>query len=232
MKPTKILSLLSLCLTSVGCTSIGSTHIERAKELCGWNTTHLHGIPITLEVPHHYEIQIVETYYELGGALMRDSQTKSPIVTRKATFQVKNTKEIFTVDFVRPAAGTLDTSLTLDPKSEYFTKIDNKLTDTTIKDITAAITTISAAANPLLARDALNNQNAIQHDKIVAEALIEVADPDAKQKIHAFLCEHLNGCTNCSTKGGDRPATPDVMVTSTPIAPATTETLPPPMVAR
>jgi hypothetical protein len=213
MKVAFSLPLTLIALVGAGCCSIGTTYVERAKDLCGWKTTKLHGIPITLEVPHHFQVQVIETYYEHNQLVLRDSATRQPVVTRNATIAVVNTKEIFTVDFLRPAAGTLDTSLALDPASQYFTKIDNTIVDKTIQDITTAINTISGAltAAPGAKKAIALAPGLIPHDRVVAELIVEVADSHALEKMHAFLCEHLNGCSNCATHAGALPPSHDIV---------------------
>src|SRR5262249_20666683 len=145
-----------LGFAAAGCCSIATTHVERNKEACGWNLTHMNGIPTTLDVPHHFRVSIVETYYEKAGNILRDPRGNCPpgftvpaapdapapvanlpiLKTHRVDIQVENTKEIFAVDFVRPAAGTLTTKASLDAERQYFTSIDNKIVDKTIQDIT------------------------------------------------------------------------------------------------
>jgi hypothetical protein len=205
MKAIRLLHRALVGLAVVGCSSISSTHVERDKDLCGWNTTKLHGMPITLEVPHHFKISIVDTYYEKNGNVLRvppaDPKQETlpfPLTSRRVDVVVENTKEIFTVDFVRPAAGTLSTKASLDADRQYFTSIDNKIVDKTIQDITTAVGTLSQALNPLLKTRALvQDATLVQHDRVVAVTFVEIGDPNALVKIHQFLCEHLNGCRTC-----------------------------------
>src|SRR5262245_53931208 len=128
MRATYLLQTALLGLAVVSCSSIKSTHVERAKEFCGWQTTHMRGIPTTLEVPHHFKISVIDTYYEKAGSVLRDTNCAAglphnvppPLVkTRSVEVVVENTKEIFTVDFVRPAAGTLTTKAELDADRQY-----------------------------------------------------------------------------------------------------------------
>jgi hypothetical protein len=225
MRTAQLIPLALPVLVAVGCCSIKSTYVERDKGLCGWKTTHLEGIPTTLEVPHDFKISIIDTYYEKAGNMLRDPRGNMPpgapvspippapqpaanlplLRTRGVEVVVENTKEIFTVDFVRPAAGTLSTKAALDADHQYFTSIDNKIEDKTIQDITTSINTLSAAINPLLKTRALAatdpttaDPTILKHPRVVAVTYVEIADPHAREKIHDFLCEHLNGCGHCA----------------------------------
>lgn len=201
MKPTHLIQIALIGLVVSGCSSISSTHVERDKQFCGWKTTHLHGTPITLSVPHHYKITIIDTYWEKGGNVLRDtednSQNPKPICSRDVKFEVEDTQEIFTVDFVKPGAGTLKTTANFD--AQYFTSIDNKIVDTTIEEITKSIKTLSSALAPVggSTRSVPPDPSLTAHPRVVAVAFIEVADPQAKEKIHDFLCQHLNSCNGC-----------------------------------
>jgi hypothetical protein len=116
--------------------------------------------------------------------------------------EVTTTKEVFTVDFIKPGAGTLQTKAALDPANQYFTKIDNVIEDTTIEAIKNALVTVTGALPtapkgkstglmPIGAKAAVT-----PFDKIIAVGVVSVNDPNAKEKIHDFLCRHLNGCSN------------------------------------
>jgi hypothetical protein len=211
------LQLTLLAGLMAGCSSIGSTHLERDPDSCGWKKTHLCGMPITLSVPHYFDVTVVEIYWEKDGNILRDTAADAngahpPIVTRDARVKVVDKKEIFTVDFVKPGSGSLTTKVDLDPTTQYFTSINNKIVDTTIDDIAASIKSISSAINPLLkgGRAAPDGVGLTPHERVIAHTMVEVFDPNAREKIHEFLCEHLNGCNTCATRAGERPASVDV----------------------
>jgi hypothetical protein len=191
---------LVLVILAAGCSSIHSTHLKRNEEACGWDTTHLHGIPITLDVPDKFKVEIVETqyYHSTSKRIVSNAADGSPVITRSVTVDVTLKKEIFTVDFVKPASGQLTTSADLDSKSQYFTEINNKITDTTIDSITNAINTIGSSITPLLSGKSsaqLSDFNDLQPvPKTVAVGFFDVNDRHALEKIHEFLCQHLNGC--------------------------------------
>lgn len=197
-------ALLGMALL-VGCSSIHSTYLKRNKEMCGWETKHLHGVPITLEVPHTYKIDIIETYYAKKGNFLRETVSKIPVTTLDVCFEVVDTKEVFTVDFVKPGAGVLKTNVELDQTTQYFSKIDNEIQDNTIEEITKSIKAIRDSIKlQTLSDNTLREMGLAEYPKTIASIVIDVSDPLANQKIQEFLCSHLNNCTNCGTRPGSR----------------------------
>lgn len=203
MRTVRSCILFSLLSTiGVGCSSIHSTHVKRNLDKCGFDTKHLRGIPITLEVPEKFKVEIVEAQFvnEENGRVLRDAATGRPVVTRNVDVAVTYKKEIFTVDFVKPAAGTLTTGVDLDPNAQYFSEINNKITDTTIDTITEAIKNITGSISPLVGGrptgfEAREIQALKRIDKTVAVGVFDINDRHALEKIHVFLCQHLTGCT-------------------------------------
>jgi hypothetical protein len=194
-----LLASLLVVLTA-GCSSIHSTHLKRNPDTCGWDTTHLHGIPITLDVPDKFKVEIVETqyYHTTSKRIVTSAADGRPVATRSVTISVTLKKEIFTVDFVKPASGQLTTSVDLDAQAQYFTEINNKITDTTIDSIANAINTIGSSIQPLAGGKAtaqlgdFDNLQAVP--KTVAVGFFDVSDRNALERIHEFLCQYLNGC--------------------------------------
>ena len=218
MRRSFFLMAFLTAILPMGCSSVESTHVKRNNDICGFETTRLHGIPITLEVPHHFQVEVIETYWESdSGNLLRDAVTKQPVTTRWVKLKVENTKEIFTVDFIKPGAGTLDSHVQIDAQKQYFTSIDNTIQDNTIEEITNSISAIAGSVNPLLKADATTPPvlPGTPHHKVLAATMVEIADPRALVKIHDFLCLHLNGCNNCATKAGA--TAPSVDAVSAPV---------------
>ena len=139
----RYLVLAAVCCSISACSSIHSTYLKRNKEMCGWETKHLRGTPITLDVPHHYKIEVIEICYEANGNILRDSKTNVVITGHEVVFDVVDSKEVFTVDFVKPGAGTLQTKVDFNPETQYVTNINNKIDDTTIETITASIKSLN-----------------------------------------------------------------------------------------
>ena len=144
--------LLALLLS--GCTSIRSTMLNRTEDddfvgnsngdpkECGM-TRPFKGVPITMKVPTHVDVRIIETYY-----LYNSDSGLTQLRTRHRNLGVETafvmTEKVFTVDFKRPLSGTIDYAATFGP-DQYFDTIKTKVVDTTITDVTALV----AAAIPL-----------------------------------------------------------------------------------
>src|ERR1051325_1899316 len=199
----------------IGCTSVSSTYITRNPFGCGWKTKHLRGAPVTVTVPSHLEVRVKEVRYMYNGALLKDKVpqqvgadvvlTEVPAVTREVEVFVREKKEVFTVDFVRPAGGIGDFTIDFNDKEQYFTRVKGDVTDETIKDITAAVKNITGqigklpgAKAPLALASALPNvrdaQNITRIESVIATRLFDIHDPQIQEDIHEFLHRHLNGC--------------------------------------
>src|SRR5713101_2306612 len=140
MRSSNTLAILAgaccLCVAAAaGCHSVQSTQIERSPEECGWKLTRLYGIPITVKLPSHLEIKIVENRYYIPDLndFLRDP-SNNIVTTRHVLYEVREKDEVFTVDTMRPAAGTAEVHATMD--SQYFTSLKGKIEDKTIEAIT------------------------------------------------------------------------------------------------
>ena len=101
-----ILILFLLSATSIGCSSIKTTAYDRLEDdtIVANPEEHLKGVPVSLRVPTHLELKVVEkTFWRAEGTEL------IPITscrrTRTVSHTVKYTEKIFLVDPVRPAAG-------------------------------------------------------------------------------------------------------------------------------
>lgn len=199
-----------ICVTgSIGCTSIKSTHVKRDENICGWKTDKLHGYPITVKVSHQLEVRIMKKEYVQGNKVLRDAVTGKPIQTRYAKFKVLERDEIFTVDFKRPGAGTLTYNVELDAEKQYFEKIHNEIEDKTIEAITQALGIVGEGFSAIpRAKPAGNfgDLNVGTIESLVGITVIDITDPELEQKVHAFLCRYLTGCTPPCSIDGNHPA--------------------------
>jgi hypothetical protein len=93
------------------------------------------GIPITLRVPSHLDVYIEEVYYMKDDgddkAALSDSLTGTRILNVRT--DLIRTKKVFTVDYKRPASGTLNLETEFSDE-QYFQSISRALQDTTIVD--------------------------------------------------------------------------------------------------
>lgn len=202
----RIVPLLAfaLTMTSAGCTSIRSTlysydgcqEDSRVKK-------HLKGVPTTLLVPTHLQVTVKNTRWgKIDSATGRVTFVKD-LENQDVEITPVNQKEIFTVDFKRPAAGELDYHLTFD-KNQYITGIDNSLTDKTIADVTALVAAViqSVPTTRSVVRDATTTapSGLISITDVVAMDVFPLRDPDVQHRIQEFLATHVNNChPSCKT---------------------------------
>jgi hypothetical protein len=127
-----------------GCTSFTSTLIEPGHDPTAHHNkekTHLRGYPITLHVPTHLRVELIEEFY------LREVQNEQPtpitcngklLCTYDIATEVIESDKIFTVDYKRPAAGMIkyDTKFTSD---QYIYQIRSQLVDNTIAQVANAV---------------------------------------------------------------------------------------------
>lgn len=202
----------------VGCSSTRSTLLHRGECDNGWEKERLlHGVPITLQVPTHLKVEVVERHYlALVESAAADAQepeidwfnAKSagiPVIRSVRTELIKTAK-IFTVDPKRPAAGTMDTTLKFGGvNGQYFDDIDYFVEDKTIEAITGLLGKVAKQGLIGAPTAEGGEQRAGKGvdgrlhpvDSVVASRLFSLDAPDFEQQLAAFLKTHLNGCHTC-----------------------------------
>ncbi|MEL7496694.1 MAG: hypothetical protein AAFN77_03745 [Planctomycetota bacterium] len=200
--------LLLIAATICGCKSFGSTMLERNESNNGWQKMRkLRGIPITLKVPTHIRIDIEETYY-----LTRKS-TDQPMtmVDMEPVREIKHNfilgEKIFTVDFKRPAAGTIDSTIDFVEQDgehqQYFDKIVSTVTDETIAKTTELVNTLGSSLRSGTGTSSSIGSEIANHlvpiKSVVATEVFELDDPMFEQVVADFLQCHLNQCHDCAT---------------------------------
>ncbi len=188
-----------LACVLAGCATTRSTPMNRTTD--DKLTKDMHpsprGIPITIKVPSHVDVYIYEKYFY--QALPEDQPTTLRQVTMSrptlwVDVQPIETEKVVTVDWKRPLSGTLAYGTTLG-SDQYFDSINSKITDTTIKDVTAAIKAI--AATPTAAGKVQGVTNLYEDDRVVAFKRFDLNECDVESHILEFVHHHLNGCNNC-----------------------------------
>lgn len=191
---------ISLILTyASGCKSISSQLLDRDEVNGSWRKTKLRGVPITLNVPTHVQIQIVDKTLLTAGSdrkavLVFDKDTKFRDV--RTEFIIG--KKIFMVDLKRPAAGSLD--YTAEFSDQYFSKLQSKINDQTIEQTSKAIERIlgkvapqGLIAAPTAARQKDAAINLTEVDSVQAAGVFDLDAPDLELQIEEFLNCYLNG---------------------------------------
>jgi len=196
----RLVAILSFVLAaaSCGCTSIRSTLFSYdGCEDCGRVKKHLKGVPTTLAVPTHLLVTVTQVEWgkvdPTTGAVVLMPELKTQDVDIKPVVQ----PEIFTVDFKRPASGTLSYKLGFDKDRQYITSIENELEDTTIKDVAglvaAVIKAVPAPARGFV-RDATAGNPLVPFPNVVATELFAISEPDLQNRVQAFLAKYVNDC--------------------------------------
>jgi hypothetical protein len=233
--------LTGLLLASVGCSSIASRLYE--SDGCGERHAKcLKGIPTTLDVPTHVKVAIVETQYvRKDGDVYVAGETFGMARTRRLDYDLVTMKELYTVDFKRPAAGKNDLKLTFAEGvsgGQYFSKIEHKVEDVTIDKVTALIQAV-ITASPTLAslrkvqpRSDPTPPQVIAVPRVIAVEFFDIRHPDLAGQIQMFLEHHVNACSPCPAVGAPpgcppgTPVIPPVCPPGTPIAPPVTPVVP------
>lgn len=183
-------------VTIVGCRSAASTYVQPDPERGGWTTRHLRGVPITVKVPTHLEVRVVERQYL---ALGKEGEQPSVLTcARRVELDVREKDEVFTVDAVRPGAGTLNYKATFN--KQYFKTFDSKVEDKTIESITNAIATITPSLKNLAAPAKGKSSSADSADEklpfidhLVAVRVFDVHDHGLEAAVRDFLACYLCG---------------------------------------
>ncbi len=181
---------LAAILGMTGCASAVSTHVTPDPEKCGWRKKRLEGVPITVKVPTHLEIQVVERCY------LNSDGSKSVISpARFVNVNVREKDQVFTVDAVRPASGTLNYLATF--QGQYFKTFNSKVEDKTIQSITDAITGITGELGKLPKAKSTGFSKSADDAKIpyveslVAVREFDVHDPNLECEVRDFLHTYI-----------------------------------------
>jgi len=193
---TVVLSLFAF-VNTVGCSSSRSTMLTRNECNTGWNKIgHLHGTPITLRVPTHVRIYVYEKYCMERVTVAAVSRWQRADLPPLYDFgsEVLYTDKIFTTDFIRPAAGTLN--LDVDYSDQYVQRVQQDITDNTLKDVTALLATLPGKFLPLpVGATKAGDDPGVDWKEVksvVAANVFDIDDPNFEENIASFVQEHLH----------------------------------------
>ena len=199
------IAILVLAASAWGCSSIRSTLIHRNETNTGWEKERLLcGVPVTVKMPTHLKVTILEHHYLADTTPPNFVELDVPL--RSVVTDLIHTDKIFTVDPKRPAAGTLNATMTFE--GQYPKTIDYKVVDKTIQDITTLIQTV-AKKGLLPAPQGIRTEgdvrlkggsqfdNLTRVDSVAATAVFDLEAPDLELQVARFLTQHLNGCHTC-----------------------------------
>lgn len=206
----RTITVVWICLATIlpiGCTSYRSTIMSRLPndQFVRNSKQCTKGVPVTLKVPTHVDVRIVEEYFIVqGGGETVIPQIGKPL--RRVEMETVYTPKVLTVDFVRPAAGTLSLASDSDgngvvlDEAGYFESIQGKIDDQTIEDLNAAIPNFKKLIGTPSRKQALevaakgkNTELGGWHsyDAVVAVRRFDINEPCWEQEVDAFIAEHL-----------------------------------------
>ncbi|XZE46588.1 hypothetical protein SH467x_001877 [Pirellulaceae bacterium SH467] len=203
---TILFVLMTTCIP-MGCTSYRSTIMSRlpTDQFVKNSRQCTKGVPVTLKVPTHVDVRVVEEYFIVqGGGATVIPQIGKPL--RRVEMETIYTPKVLTVDFVRPAAGTLSLASDSDgngivfDEAGYFESIQGKIDDQTIEDLNAAIPNfkklIGAPSRKQAAEVAAKGKNTElggwhSYDAVIAVRRFDINEPCWEQEVDAFIAEHL-----------------------------------------
>jgi len=141
-KKYRIQILLIFCITGCflitgGCTSFTSTLVYPDAFKMKWAKHRSKGYPITLRVPTHVKVEIIEkSYLYTKAATPEPIYDTTGVLLRKYDFQTQilHTDKVFTVDQKRPLAGTVNYNSHFSP-DHSIEKMQSKLADDSIDQI-------------------------------------------------------------------------------------------------
>lgn len=206
---TNRLCLIGIVLASVGCTSLRSTFLARDESNSCWQCTKLDGVPITLKVPTHVQVVIQETRYlvphmakdlSVSWVPLKDGSDAAggqPITAMDVKHEFIRTEKIFTVDFKRPAAGTIKFSADFD--NQYLTKMSSDIEDRTIAEVSLAIERVMRVLPRRAGADLLSTKSLAgltlpeikEVTSVRAARVFEVDDPMFEVEMAHFMETHL-----------------------------------------
>lgn len=199
MRRLTILGIPLLISTlALGCSSSRSTMLTRNECNTGWNKiAHLHGTPITLKVPTHLRVYVYQKHFleqvEVAG-VTRWQKVDMPAIYDFGS-ETLYTDKIFTTDFIRPAAGAfnLDVNYT---KDQYVERVQQDITDETLKDITSLLETLPGKFFPLpnlaSGSDGTATTTLKEVKSVLAASVFEIEDPNFESNVADFVQSYLN----------------------------------------
>ena len=182
---------------TVGCRSAVSTHVIPCPDGVGWETKRIRGVPVTVKLPTHLEVRIIERRYI--DPITKDvlKVGAGDLVTKHVEYYVREKDEVFLVDSVKPASGTLTYKAEFD--GQFFKSFNSKIEDNTIEKITEIVKglpSLKPAPKSSKAASATTGQAKITEvDKVVAVKVFSVRDSNLENQVHEFANLYLNDCT-------------------------------------
>lgn len=221
------LSIVVVVSTAIGCRSSASIFLSRFDNdrVSGNSNGHrgvydnakpFKGVPVSMPVLTHVDIEIFETVY-------LDKKSLEIVETRKRTLRASATPvvsdKIFAVDPKRAAAGTTKYGMTMDHDNadsrgrQFFEKISYDVDDQTIEEINSALGGLipliakkpgTAAKSSMANFEAAESSESdfskgglILKERTVAWKRFDVHAADFEEQLKGFVEYHINACNSC-----------------------------------
>jgi hypothetical protein len=236
MRTLAFLGTLLLTLALLGCSSTKSTFTSRQDDDrlagisngaagIGHQARPYKGIPVTMRVPSHLDVSVIETlFFSKTGDVVQSIDLGDGKRHLQLEKDVIYSDKIITVDPKRPAAGTLDYMATFqhgatDPRDrQFFGKLEYAATDETITTITNILPSLFPAApqSPVVGAVGTSNDGSegdpkpaakpvlVKKTRTVAWKRFDINAVDFESQLAAFAAAHINcdpGCAGASCNG-------------------------------
>ncbi len=193
--------------STLGCASYRSTIMSRLPNdrMVKNSNECVRGVPVTLKIPTHVDVRVVEEYF----IVQSQGETTIPKINkslRRVEMETVYTPKVLTVNFPRPAAGTLnlvgdnDANGVILDEAGYFESIQGKIDDQTIEDLNSAIPNFKKLIAPPSAKKAAevaakgkNTELGGWHtyNAVIAVKRFDINTPTWEAEVDAFIGEHL-----------------------------------------
>lgn len=200
-----------------GCNSIRTTAVDRCEHdtLVVNPDRPMKGIPVSLRVPTHLELKVIETTYWEKRENPGEKSTLIPLSTCRATRSVKHdlcyTEKIFLVDPVKPTAGTQKYGFAFwsndNPNQDehngkgYLRNLTYSIDDKTIQESAKLASNVLGLINAfqISANEATPNEGTIlSTERAVAYARFDINSCTFEDDVAAFLdCNVNQVCHTC-----------------------------------
>ena len=200
-----------------GCNTFRTTAIDRCEHdtLVVNPDKPMKGIPVSLKVPTHLELKVIETTYWEKQDIPGSKPTLVPLRTCRPTRSLEHelcyTEKIFLVDPAKPVAGEQKYGFTFksnassdadDMGKGYLNKVTYKIDDKTITETANLVANSLKLLNafPISANGARpNTSDLISTDRTIAYLRLDINSPTFEQEVTEFLDCNLNNTTSAST---------------------------------
>ncbi len=206
MKKAWMLVLILFC----GCNTFSTTAIDRTENDCLVVNPNcpMKGVPVSLRIPTHLELKVIETTYwekeERPGKKATLIALSTYRKTRTVAHEICFTETVFLVDPKRPAAGIQNYGFSFtsgndgnkeDAGKGYLSKVEYKIDDQTIKESANLVSNVLGLVSAFQtgANDAQANVGTlIATDRTVAYGRFDINSCSFENDVEIFLDTHVN----------------------------------------